>query len=113
MSDRGSSVRSISTATYLTSASDVRQDWKRHKPACKPAKSKVEVTASDEPHGQAVPPADRKSSLERVTDGKERSIEITVPDMPGGKLKVSSTTLSASALRAIRDSVGSGASGAP
>ena len=85
-----------------------RQDWKRHKPFCKPVVlPEVEpqvgadtVTEPDNISRERHPNVDRFS-----TDGKERVVYIPDPSAPGGTMRITSTTMSAPFMREMRESV--------
>lgn len=81
-----------------------KEDWKRHKVLCKPGKPAASTSeAPDTTVTQST--SNSNSVFDEPGDGKERAVEINDPQLPGGKIKVSSKSMSAAALRTLRDSV--------
>ncbi|KZW01284.1 hypothetical protein EXIGLDRAFT_719022 [Exidia glandulosa HHB12029] len=82
------------------------EDWKRHKATCKPGKATTTTTTSDDPQTSSPQQASTQGPFwGEDADGKERSVMITVPDMPDGTFKVSSKTIGAAALKDLRAAI--------
>lgn len=82
------------------------QDWERHKKDCKSGKGHVSIDTAQEP-GAAFPVSsglDATGFLGQVSDGRERSVELQMPGVLGGKVLLSSRTMTASGLKQLRDS---------
>jgi len=82
-----------------------KADWKRHRPFCKPDVTPsvghdVQTAVAPYHTGPEPPEADIKGSISG--DGQERSIEIFNPTIPGGKIVLSSKTMTPSYLRSLK-----------
>jgi hypothetical protein len=78
------------------------KDWKHHKVVCRgEAKTDSIIVTS---------PTLKKNIDDTITgnlrkDGRELNIELPSPGLPGGKVQLSSTTMSASWMKEFRDQV--------
>jgi hypothetical protein len=87
------------------------QDWKRHKPFCKPNTKSQKVSPSSDSTCGAIEKnfgikererADMQGELMERENGKEFIIEVPAPSEPGGKLKIASTTLPPLSMRVMK-----------
>lgn len=93
------------TKAHYCSKECQSEDWKRHKRACRPGNGATTSTTAPQDPGRVAPSSVTSDQPvgDEIGDGKERSIVINVPSMPGGQVTVSSTTMGPAALRQLRD----------
>ncbi|KAI0075984.1 hypothetical protein K474DRAFT_1772898 [Panus rudis PR-1116 ss-1] len=97
---------------YYCSKECQRADWKRHKPICKhetmaksaegPELVNQAVVASKSTTAADIERGDSTLGDHLRTDGKETMIEMPAPGLPGGKIKMSSSTISPAFMKEIR-----------